>query len=357
MARFTAQEAVAFKTVRAVCYEELPAMALLARVTERLQYVIGADAFCSHQLDLATGLPTDAVMHGWPEEAKQLLIEHVLLVSRATDTADFVRSGRRVRTVEELLSDDDAPRRDTYYTHHLLPFGYQHEVQVLCGVRSEAHAVVSLTRRPTAEPYASRDQRFLAALAPHIGAGLARARVRERLTSPRGTEIGMLVVDQSGRVELTNQVAEQWLAADMNTYWPYGLPLLAHHLAKRDLDGDDVRFAPVELAHPITGGRYHLHWERRFGADGARRTVLLLEPLRATDQPALLRRLGLTPREIEVTQAVLRGFVVKEIAVQLRCSPHTVTQHLKAVFLKLDVSSRNELAARLLSSADGPGAA
>jgi DNA-binding CsgD family transcriptional regulator len=353
MARFTAQEAVAFQTLRAMCYQDLPAMALLERVTERLKQVVGAAAFCSHELDLATGLPTSAVMHGWPEEAKSLLVEHVLLVSPAADTAAFIRSSRRVRTVEEMVRDGDTPSRDPYYTYHLLPFGYQHEVQVLCGVRREALAVIALTRKPAAEPYAPRDQRFLAALAPHIGAGLARARVQDALASPRGTEIGMLVVDQTGRVELTNQVAEHWLAADVSTYWPYGLPLLATHLAKRDLDADDVRFAPVELTHPVTGGRYRLHWEHRLGADGARRTVVLLEPLRAADQPALLRRLGLTPREVDVTVAVLRGLALKEIAVQLRCSPHTATQHLRTVFLKLDVSSRSELAARLMGSSDG----
>lgn len=352
MARFTAQEAAAFHDLRAMCYEELPTMVLLERVTERLQHVIGADAFCSHQLDLATGFPIAAVMHGWPEHAKQLLVEHVLLVSPATDTAHFFRSGSRARTVAEILADSDMPARDPYYTHHLLPFGYQHEVQVLCGVRGESHAVIALTRKPTAM-YTPRDQRFLAALAPHIGAGLARARIQELLASPRGTEIGMLIVDQAGRVELTNQIAEQWLAADVSTYWPYGLPLLVHHFAKRNLDADDVRFAPVELTHPATGGRYRLHWEHRPGVDGARRTVILLEPVRMADQPEALRRLGLTAREIDVTVGVLRGLTLKEIAVQLRCSPHTATQHLQSVFLKLDVSSRGELAARLLGGSSG----
>jgi len=354
MARFTTQEAIAFQSVKALCYQELPALDLLDRVTARLQRVIGADAFCSHQLDLATALPTAAVMHGWPEEAKQLLIENVFLVSTATDSAGFIRSGRRVRTVEDLLADADEPGRDPYYTHHLWPFGYQHEVQVLCSDRGEAQAVLTLARKPTGEPYPARAQRFLAALAPHVGAGLARARVREAFASPRGAEIGMLVVDQTGRIELTNQVAEQWLATDAITYWPLGLPLIATHLARREpgaVDAADARFAPVELTHPVSGGRYRLHWERRSGADGAPRTVVLLEPIRGADQPELLRRLGLTPREAEVTLAALNGFTIKAIAVQLHCSPHTATRHLKSVFLKLDVSSRSALAVRLLGSA------
>jgi DNA-binding CsgD family transcriptional regulator len=352
MARFSAPEAVAFQNLRAICYQDLPAMELLERVAEWLERLIGADASCSHELDLTTALPTRAVMRGWPEAAMPLLIEHVLLVSRAADAAELIRSGRRVNSVEELVSASDAPDRDPYYTHHLLPFGYQHEVQVLCSDRGEAHGVVALTRKAAGGQFEPRHQRFLAGLAPHIGAGLARARVREALTSPRGAEIGMMVIDQSGRIELTNQVAEQWLAADVSNYWPYGLNLLATHLARRDVAEDSARFAEVELTHPGTGGRYRLHREHRPGADGARRTVLLLEPLRAGDQPALLRRLGLTPREVEVTVAVLRGLALKEIALRLRCSPHTATQHLKSVFLKLDVSSRSELAARLMGAAE-----
>jgi hypothetical protein len=40
--------------------------------------------------------------------------------------------------------------------------------------------------------------------------------------------------------------------------------------------------------------------------------------------------------------------VVKEIVTDLRCAYHTVVQHTKNVFLKLGVSSRGGLAARLL---------
>jgi DNA-binding CsgD family transcriptional regulator len=334
VARISEKQAVAFQSLRELCYQELPAMALLERVTERLEAIIGANASCSHELDPLTHLPTRAIMRGWPVEARQPMIEHVLLISPATMTASFLRSGSRVRTVEGLLADLPEPRSDTYYTHHLQPYGYEHEVQVLCEVRGETRGIV--------------------ALAPHIGAGLARARVRELLTSPREAEIGMLVVDADGRIAMSNRAADDWLSADSETYWPYGLALLARHIARTGGAGVADPVAPLELPHPLTGAPYRLHWEYRAAADGTRHIVFLLDPVRAFDQPQFLRRLGLTAREADVAVGALRGFTAKEIARQLRCSQSTVAQHLTAIFEKLGVASRTELAARLFGA--GPDA-
>jgi two-component system nitrate/nitrite response regulator NarL len=55
----------------------------------------------------------------------------------------------------------------------------------------------------------------------------------------------------------------------------------------------------------------------------------------------------LTPRETDVMQAAARGKSNREIARELRVSEHTVKQHLKQVFGKLEVSSRVELVLRV----------
>lgn len=55
----------------------------------------------------------------------------------------------------------------------------------------------------------------------------------------------------------------------------------------------------------------------------------------------------LTPRETDVMQAVARGKTNREIAEELKMSEHTVKQHLKRVFGKLEVSSRVELVLRV----------
>ena len=55
-------------------------------------------------------------------------------------------------------------------------------------------------------------------------------------------------------------------------------------------------------------------------------------------------RFGVTPRELEITSAVVAGFSNKEIAKKLSLSQDTVKHHLTNIFDKVGASSRLELA-------------
>jgi DNA-binding NarL/FixJ family response regulator len=50
---------------------------------------------------------------------------------------------------------------------------------------------------------------------------------------------------------------------------------------------------------------------------------------------------GLTAREVEVLRLVAQGLTDPQVAEQLVISPHTVNSHLKAIYGKISVSSRN----------------
>jgi DNA-binding CsgD family transcriptional regulator len=63
--------------------------------------------------------------------------------------------------------------------------------------------------------------------------------------------------------------------------------------------------------------------------------------------PLLLKAYGLTPREQEVTQLMLRGATTIQAAQRLAISPHTVTDHIKAIFEKTGARTRGELSATL----------
>jgi DNA-binding CsgD family transcriptional regulator len=63
--------------------------------------------------------------------------------------------------------------------------------------------------------------------------------------------------------------------------------------------------------------------------------------------PLLLKAFGLTAREQEVAQLMLRGATTAQVAGRLEISPHTVTDHIKSIFEKTGARTRGELSATL----------
>lgn len=60
------------------------------------------------------------------------------------------------------------------------------------------------------------------------------------------------------------------------------------------------------------------------------------------DENALAETIGLTPREIEVLRLLSRGYDRHQVASALYIKPSTVAGHIKAIYLKLNVSTRAE---------------
>jgi DNA-binding NarL/FixJ family response regulator len=66
-----------------------------------------------------------------------------------------------------------------------------------------------------------------------------------------------------------------------------------------------------------------------------------------TDIPAFKDRFGLSRREIQVAELVLRGRRNSHIAATLGIAPATIKKHLSSIFDKVGVTSRAELASKL----------
>jgi len=134
--------------------------------------------------------------------------------------------------------------------------------------------------------------------------------------------------------------------------------ITAHPSVDTALKSLDLRISsylvkPVEIDDLLERVEQAIREERvRRAADRAL-VALGAEPAAQAASPARLdprteeRLASLSPREGEVLRHLLEGYRVGTIARKLFISPHTVRNHLKKIFAKLEVRSQTELMEKL----------
>jgi DNA-binding CsgD family transcriptional regulator len=353
MGRLSRTDASEFLAIKALCYQGLDSTSLRERAGERLARHLRAPSYCFGATDPASALPVHSVTVGLGPGAMDAFFR-LLLATPTLDFAAWITRPQRVAPIEELVDTVD---EDPYMTEILRPAGLRHDVQVACVRSGRSWGHLCLRRRSADGPFEGHELRLLAALAPHLAVGLRAAAARAALAAIPGTGTGVVVVGPDGQIELATGVAERLLARP-TTGTRHSFLTAVHLVAaqlERALTEEGAAIVPVlSLTDETRGEAYRLRAERVEGADGRPRGLMLIEPAASigpADTTEALLQIGLTRREAEVTLAVLRGRSTLEIANELVVSPHTVHDHLRKVFEKLDVNSRQQLVGRLLRAA------
>jgi DNA-binding CsgD family transcriptional regulator len=196
------------------------------------------------------------------------------------------------------------------------------------------------------------------ALAPQHTAGRRAASARAALAAAPGKSTGIVVLGPDGKVELANGVAERLFRQPVSgtrhcllTAVHIVAARLERTLAADDGSGDAAAIPQLMIVDEGSRETYRLRAERVLGADGRPRGLVVIEPASSpgeSEMAHVLARFGLTRRECDVAMALLRGRTTAEIAAELVVSPHTAQDHVRNVFDKLGVGSRQQLAVRLL---------
>ncbi len=348
MPRLSTTQHADFVRVRALCRAGMDSASLRGALGGALSSIVGADAWCFMELEPELLLPIHSVSSGWTEDAHRLLLDHVILVSPVADLARFYASGRRTVQVDEVST---GVRSDPYFAHHLLPFGYRHELLTMCSLRGRPIALLTLTRNPRTGPFAGWHVRLLDALAPHV-AGAMLAAVRAEADLAVAGDAHTVVFGASGAVEWADPGGEAWIRAtgECSARRDMALGTVRNLVAA---EGAGARAMTVRDLR--TGVLHRVSGQRQEGPDGACRTVVRMEPVQHPEAPPCLVRLGLTARQAEVACGVLRGEDTATIARALGCREATVRVHLHHVFARMDVSSRAELGALLMQRVPAVG--
>ncbi len=221
--------------------------------------------------------------------------------------------------------------------------------------------VLCLNRALGSRPYAAEDAARLARLAPHLAEGLRAGLLLEHADAVAADEVpGLLLLAADLAIIATTPAAERWLAELPD--WPRrrDLPnavlVVAARLRALEREAGDAPPAMPRMRVRAASGRWLvLHASRLATGTPAGAIAVIIEVARPVEvAPLVLAAYGLSEREMQVAELVLRGLPTREIAAALALAAPTVQQHLKAVFDKTGVGSRRELVAQIFGQHYAP---
>ncbi len=292
------------------------------------------------------------------------------------DTAQFVDLARSQTPAAALqLSLNGRPARSARFRDVLEPQGYADELRGVLRSGENTWGLIGLYRERGRNAFTADDVQLVAQCSPVIARAL-RDHVRRRSPWIDATSApGLVVFDDDSNVVSANPESLDWLqsllperpdrsAGDEPIVGAVEALLAADHVARhasplwallnraRALGGGFDEGAARLRMRDRRGRWLVLHGSRLTGRlDEQQGTVaVVIEPAKSSEiAPIIVEAYSLTQRERDVVGALARGESTSEIAERLFLSQHTVRDHIKTVFEKLEVSSRTELVAKLFA--------
>lgn len=284
------------------------------------------NAYTSYNEIGADGTPLVTLVNPMPEarvlEAWARLGYQNPLVRRNLETRD-----PRATRLSDVIGAA-AFRRLELYREVFVPLGVEHQMAVT--LPAPPRLLIGLVMAD-ARDFSDPQKRMLDLARPHLIQAHANAALRERLHDVlAAVEAGLddsgealVVLDAGGRVAFAT-------AAGRTALQQLG-----------DVDGAlrelTDRAAPANTVVETAAGP--LIVRRLVRARGATTVLVFERPSRAASRQ-LLEALGLSPREAEVLQHMMRGRTTAEIATTLAISPRTIHKHAERIYDKLGVHDR-----------------
>ncbi len=353
-----------------LCHAGLDSHTLRVEALRRLRAVVPVDALFCATVDPATLLFTGSVVEAIPEHATPAFLANEFLQDDVNKFVHLARAGRPVQGLYEATRGE--PDRSPRYREILAPLGLGDELRAALRVGSTTWGVVCLHRELAGPGFSHAEADFLGRVSPHLAEGLRTALLIDAGAEPASEGPGLVVLADDFSVVSTTAAAERWLAElgdwPRRSEPPQAIRAVAARLAAIERAGETgAELLPRARAQTRSGRWLVLHAARLSGPVGGGQIAVILEPAGPAEvAPLVLQAYGLTDREAQVAQLVLRGLSTGEIADGLSIAALTVQQHLKAVFDKTGARSRRELVAqifaqqylpRMLGSTGGAGAA
>ncbi|HST26569.1 MAG TPA: helix-turn-helix transcriptional regulator [Gaiellaceae bacterium] len=315
---------------------------------ERVQRTIPFFGACWHTLDPGSDLITQHRLQGLPDRFP-ILADNEYAVEDVNKFADLARAERKTATLHEATGGrpETSPRFRDLLSHA----GIGPELRSAFVADGATWGALILVRRAGEPEFDRREVELIDA----ASALFARAVRRGLVTEATGSELspdapGVVELDASGAPLRISSSAEPLLEELAGGSVEDGLlspSLQAIASATRAAIADGSTELPRSVVKTPAGAWLVLHGALLGAARSGEVAVFVQRAHPTLVAPLLLKAYGLTSREQEVAQLTLRGATAVQAARLLSISPHTVNDHLKAVFGKTGARNRGELSATL----------
>jgi DNA-binding CsgD family transcriptional regulator len=319
----------------------------------RLQRVVPFDGACWHTLDPGSNLITQHRLQDLPDRFP-ILANNEYAVEDVNKFERLARAPRKASTLTEATGGH--PERSQRFRDLLTPAGLGPELRSAFVADGCAWGALILVRKSGQPDFDASDVDLLAAASMLLARAVRRGLIAEACASPAAlTDApGVIEIGLSGELMRASSSAEPLLAELSGTTVEAGVRSPAVHTIvsttrtaiAAPADGDTPMLPRATVKTPA-GTWLVLHGGLVDDTRSGNITVFIQRAYPTLVAPLLLKAYGLTPREQEVTQLMLKGATTIQAAQQLEISPHTVTDHVKSIYDKTGARTRGELSAAL----------
>jgi DNA-binding CsgD family transcriptional regulator len=306
-----------------------------------------------------------------PAEQATWFLTHPMLAGGMPSLTALARSRRHVTRLTHRAGGDLIREP---HAHRIGAGGLQgSELRATFSRKGLLWGAVSLVRRSGAQEFDERDQAFLESIAPLITdvlhAGALRHDARRAQPAPRRQHEhpedhyrpGVLSIHRDGTVAMLTPSARYWLqelTAGRDTHLRGGLPDIIWLAASALEPGPGTAAPSKPVVHVQSRSGIWLTIEAFRAPSTAAATaagpdtgeiMVVIGPSTPDEIVELRERLyGLSARERQIAELVIRGFSTRQISRGLSIAESTVQGHLTHIFDKVQVGSRRALIQRLL---------
>ena len=319
----------------------------------RLKRVVAFDGACWQTHDPGSDLISQHRLHDI-EDHFPVVAHNEYAVDDVNKFAQLARAGRKAATISQATGGH--PQRSPRFRDLLNPGGYGPELRSVFVADGSSWGSVILVRRAGQPEFQDRDVELVADASALFARAVRRGLVAEACESaePVPDAPAVIELDPSGELVSASSSADPLLAELSGSTPEAGarspsIHALAHATRTAIAAGGQAPHQTLPSATVKTPAATWLVLHGGLLGDPSSGSVaVFIQRAHPTlVAPLLLKAYGLTPREQEVTQLMLRGATTIQAAQRLEISPHTITDHMKSIFEKTGTRTRGELSATL----------